>query len=167
MPENGKVSCERLQTRDPGHPRWRMLGGLTTCLGGGAWDGPAQGLQRVRECNRSHRASLGDKQPGGHLECFPIRLPRGARSSSREARGPQLDAQGLKKGCKSQPRINTSTLVPRSRKSQSLQVYPRGESNSFTCLNRPRAKGQITSESIQGTHFLPLPAHGSPSRLML
>lgn len=142
MPENGKVSCERLQTPDPGHPRWRMLGGLTTCLGGGAWDGPAQGLQRVRECNRSHRASLGDKQPGGHLECFPIRLPRGARSSSREARGPQLDAQGLKKGCKSQPRINTSTLVPGQGSQRVSKCTPEEKATALHASTDPEPKAR-------------------------
>lgn len=36
MPENGKVGCGLHQSLDPRHPRWRILGGLTSCLGDGA-----------------------------------------------------------------------------------------------------------------------------------
>lgn len=36
MPENGKVGCGLRQTLDPRHLRWRILRGLTSCLGGGA-----------------------------------------------------------------------------------------------------------------------------------
>lgn len=35
MPENGKVGCGLHQTLDPMQPRWRILGGLTSCLGDG------------------------------------------------------------------------------------------------------------------------------------
>lgn len=91
MSENGKVGCELLQTPDPGYPRGRVLGGLTTCLGGGAWeewhwDWPAQGLQGHGECQCSHGAGIGHvtRQLWGHLGSFSIRLRRGPRSVSRK-----------------------------------------------------------------------------------
>lgn len=36
MPENRKVGCGLHQTLDSRHPRWRILGGLTSYLGDGA-----------------------------------------------------------------------------------------------------------------------------------
>lgn len=121
MSENGKVGCGLLQTPDPGYPRWRVLGGLTTCLGGGAWeewhwDWPAQGLQGHGECQCSHGAGIGDKAVMGSSWILFNQAAQGAKEcQQKEARGPRLDAQGLKKYPKSQPRIDTSTLAPRSR----------------------------------------------------
>lgn len=113
------MNCFRLLTQDI--PGWGVLGGLTTCFGGGAWeewhwDWPAQGLQGHGECQCSRGAGIGDKAVTGSSWILFNQVAQGAKEcQQKEARGPRLDAQGLKKDCKSQPRIDTSTLVPRSR----------------------------------------------------
>lgn len=90
MPENGKVGCGLHQSLDPRHPRWRILGGLTSCLGDGAREygigTPSKGSAGVWGMGESPWSRL-----GGHFR------ESSSGSSWVLFREDEAGAQGLKK----------------------------------------------------------------------